>query len=417
MDQNNSNRIITTYFKAVCDAYRLGNVESSYNAPIMALFTDIGCAARDLSGERKGQTGENIDIKLWHSEDEVAETEPFAGVEVKKVGGIDKRALSQIKTEADRYGNAILTDNLEWRFWRAGDTEMYTGLRLIELADGKLVLKEENIELFISLVEDFLLRDPAQIKSSTKLAEYMAMHARTIRSIISGILKDDGSGQPLVNDNRKRLPMFMELYGLYSRIKSDLRPLMTSREFADMYAQTIVYGLFIARYNDTTPDSFDRYEAIKFLQEESELLKQFFMHIAGTGRKHPTLEGVIDKVCSLYRICNISALLERDERKDTIIHFYEEFLTFYDPALRKSLGVFYTPVQAVQYLISVVDRVLVDDFGIEGGLSNNEQITTKVPCEPYKVTKTKWADEMTISVPRVAILEIKTRYLIQRYAA
>ncbi len=56
----------------------------------MALFTDIGCAARDLSGERKGQSGENIDIKLWHTEEEVTETEPFAGVEVKKVGGIDK---------------------------------------------------------------------------------------------------------------------------------------------------------------------------------------------------------------------------------------------------------------------------------------------------------------------------------------
>ena len=143
-------------------------------------------------------------------------------------------------------------------------------------------MKEENVELFISLVEDFLLHDPAQIKSSTKLAEYMAMHARTIRSIISGILKDDENGQPLVNEFQKRIPMFPELYGLYSKIQSELRPLITSREFADMYAQTIVYGLFIARYNDTTPDSFDRYEAIKFLQEESELLKQFFMHITGT---------------------------------------------------------------------------------------------------------------------------------------
>ena len=405
MEKTNITEIITKYFKAVCDAYRLGNVESSYNAPIMALFMDIGCAARDLSGERKGQSGENIDIKLWHTEGEVTETEPFAGIEVKKVGGIDKRARSQIKIEADRYGNAILTDNLEWRFWRAGDTEMYTGLRIMELVNGELVLRKDNIELFFSLLEDFLLRDPAQIKSSTKLAEYMAMHARTIRSIISGILKDDGNGQPLLNDSQKKLPMFMELYGLYSRIKSDLRPLMNTREFADMYAQTIVYGLFIARYNDTTPDSFDRYEAIKYLQEESELLKQFFLHIAGTGRKHPTLEGVIDKLCSLYRICNISDLLEKDEKKDTIIHFYEEFLTFYDPVLRKSLGVFYTPVQAVQYLISFVDKILSEDFGIEGGLSNNDQITTKVPCAPYKIKKNKWSDEMTISVPRVAILD------------
>lgn len=396
---------IMDYYKSVCEAYRLGNVESSYNAPIITLFKHFSCAARDLSGERKGQTGENIDIKLWHSEEEVSETEPFAGIEVKKVGGIDKRALSQIKTEADRYGNAILTDNLEWRFWRAGDTEMYTGLKLIELVDGKLVLKEENIELFISLVEDFLLRDPTQIRSSSKLAEYMAMHARTIRSIITGILKDDGTGQPLVNDAQKKLPMFPELYGLYSRIKSDLRPLMNTREFADMYAQTIVYGLFIGRYNDTTPDSFDRYEAIRFLQEESELLKHFFMHIAGSGKKHPTLEGVIDKLCALYKICNIAELLGKDEQKDTIIHFYEEFLTFYDPALRKSLGVFYTPVQAVQYLIAAVDKILVEDFNIEGGLSNNEQMTVKVPCTPYQVSKNKWSEEKDVTVPRVAILD------------
>ncbi len=81
MEKTNITEIITKYFKAVCDAYSLGNVESSYNAPIMALFTDIGCAARDLSGERKGQSGENIDIKLWHTEEEVTETEPFAGVD------------------------------------------------------------------------------------------------------------------------------------------------------------------------------------------------------------------------------------------------------------------------------------------------------------------------------------------------
>ena len=105
--------IIIDYYKSVCEAYRLGNVESSYNAPIITLFERFGCAARDLSGERKGQTGENIDIKLWHSEEEISETEPFAGIEVKKVGGIDKRALSQIKTEADRYGNAILTAMLK----------------------------------------------------------------------------------------------------------------------------------------------------------------------------------------------------------------------------------------------------------------------------------------------------------------
>ena len=83
---------IKRYYQFVCEAYGLGNIESSYNTPIIALLTGFGCTARDMSGERSGQTGENIDIKLWHGGNDVTESEPFAGVEVKKVEGIDVRA-------------------------------------------------------------------------------------------------------------------------------------------------------------------------------------------------------------------------------------------------------------------------------------------------------------------------------------
>ena len=247
---------IHNYYKSVCEAYRLGNIETSFNAPIITLLTHFGCNARDLSGERSRQAGENIDIKIWQGDADITETEPFAGVEVKKVGGIDARARIQIKKEAALYGYAILTDNIVWQFWRAGEEKMYGGVQLMELADGKPVLKEENIELFISLVQDFLLQDPAQIRSSNKLAEYMAIHAKTIRSVITGILKEDADGLPLVDDRQKRLPLYPELYGLFSRIKADLRPLLRTRSFADMYAQTIVYGLFIARYNDAASKTF-----------------------------------------------------------------------------------------------------------------------------------------------------------------
>ena len=99
-------------------------------------------------------------------------------------------------------------------------------IKIIHKENDKLTLITENIELFFSLMEDFLLKNPAQIKSSSKLAEYMAMHARTIRSIITGILKSDENGQPLATDSQKSIPMFIELYGLYNRIKKDLRPAM-----------------------------------------------------------------------------------------------------------------------------------------------------------------------------------------------
>jgi len=399
---------IQEYYKSVCEAYRLGNIETSYNSPIIALLTQFGCNARDLSGERSRQAGENIDIKLWRGD--VTETEPFAGVEVKKANGIDTRAKNQIKKEAALYGYAILTDNLVWQFWRDSEDKMYSGVQLIELVDSKLILKEENIELFISLMRDFLLQDPAQIRSSNKLAEYMAIHAKTIRSVITGILKEDTDELPLVDDRQKRLPLFPELYGLFSRIRTDLRPLLNTRSFADMYAQTIVYGLFIARYNDATTSIFNRYEAISKLQEESALLNRFFEHITNTGTKHPTLDAVIDKLCALYQTCDISALLNSDKRGDTIVHFYEDFLTYYDPTLRKSLGVFYTPHQIVRYLVAMVDKLLVEDFCITGGLSNNDQIQVTVPSERYEIqkakgTKKEWRETKEITVPRVAILD------------
>lgn len=80
------NEHIQEYFKLACEAYRIGNIETSYNAPIMALMTQFGCIARDLSGGRSGQTGENPDIKIWRSDVEISETEPFSMIEVKKSG-------------------------------------------------------------------------------------------------------------------------------------------------------------------------------------------------------------------------------------------------------------------------------------------------------------------------------------------
>ena len=393
---------IEQYYKAVCEGYRLGNIESSYNPAIIALLSHFDCVPKDMSGERKGKAGENTDIKLWRVDDDTAETEPFAVVEVKKVGGIDPRAREQIKTASSIYGNAILTDNLEWRFYHANG-QMYTGLALIAKNGDELTLKTENIELFISLMQDFMLQDPVNIRSSSKLAGYMAIHANTIRQVLIGILKEDSEGQPLVNDRQKSLPMFMALYGLFSRIKTDLQQFLNTRSFADIYAQTIVYGLFIARYNDAQSKTFDRFEAIGKLQKESALLNRFFTHIT-SSEKHPTLDAVIDKLCNLYQTCDISALLSCDKRGDTIVHFYEDFLAFYDPALRKSLGVFYTPYQVVQYMVSMVDKLLVEEFGIEKGLANDQHFEIEVPSEEYLERK-KTHNTRKISVPRVAILD------------
>lgn len=407
-------KIINKYFKRVCDAYKLGNTETAYNAPIMDLLKEFDCTVVDLSGGRGGNLGENIDLKLWHSEEETSEISPFAAVEVKKINGIDERAKKNIIIETKSYGNVILTDNLRWEFWHLDENnepERYTGVQLIEFDGGKLKLKKENISLFVSLVKDFMLLSPTNIQSSKKLAEYMAIHARTIREVIFGVLKEDEQKLPLVNERQLKLPMFVELYGLFKKIRAELSSEIKTADFADMYAQTIVYGLFIARYNDPTPDNFNRSEALVLLQKESALLKLFFIHITTAQNEHPTLIAVIDKLCDLYKICDLSGLLDKEESRDTIVHFYEDFLSAYDPQLRKSLGVFYTPQPIVHYMISKVDEILVEEFNIQGGLSNNETFDYEVKSEEYSSSNRKNAvikNTKIINVPKVAILDPAT---------
>ncbi|MCL2239977.1 MAG: N-6 DNA methylase, partial [Defluviitaleaceae bacterium] len=400
---------IQAYQKAVDEKFRLGNIESSYNAPIADLLASFGCHVIDVSGARKGAKDENTDLLVWLDGEDANESEPFAAVEVKKLGDSRQPSRKQVKNAAAKYGYAIFTDNIRWEFWRGGEEKMYDGILLIESDDkGKPVITPESAEAFTILINSFLLQNPANIQSSNKLAEYMAKHAQTIRGHITRILKEDENGQPVTSQRQYDLPLFKELLGLYNRIKNDLRPYLDTRGFADMYAQTIVYGLFIARYNDEAASTFDRYKAIGRLKEESALLSRFFAHITNTGANHPTLDAVIDKLCSLYQLCDISTLLRCERGGDTIVHFYEDFLAHYDPALRKRLGVFYTPHQVVRYLVAMVDKLLVEDFNIAGGLSNNDTLQMTVDSEQYQISRAKSRATQEISVPRVAILDPAT---------
>ena len=391
-------KALINYCNEVNKYYKAGNIESSFNKPVIDLIQAFGCSAHDFSGERSGITGENIDIKLWHINEDINTIPPFGAIEVKKVGGEDDRARKQIIIEAKKFGNVILTDNAVWKFYHADSEQMYNGFKLLIKNDkNEFELDESKIDLFIATIKDFILEKPGNIRSSNRLAYYMSEYAKTIKTIVYNILKAD---------NKKA--MYDELFGLYSRIKEELLPDLEIREFSDMYAQTIVYGLFIARYNDKTMESFTRGEAIENLSKESHLLKQFFQHIATSDNLHPTLNDSIDKLCELYSLTDIKELLNQYEKKDAIVHFYEDFLTYYDLKQKKSFGAYYTPVSVVRYIVNMVDEVLINEFNINNGLANNDTITIKVKCDPYTIgtgKRQKTLTEKEIDVPKVAILD------------
>ena len=388
---------LKNYCKEVNKYYKAGNIESSYNKPVIDLIQSFGCTAHDFSGARGGNNGENIDIKLWHIDEDISQIPPFGAIEVKKIGGEDERARKQILIEAKAFGNVILTDNVVWKFYRADLDKMYNGfVLLVKNKNGEYEIDESKVELFIATIKDFILEKPTNIRSPKKLAYYMAEYAKTIKTIVYNILQ---------SGNTKSISMFNELNALFSKLQQDLLPDLTIKEFSDMYAQTIVYGLFIARYNDKTLSNFSRGEAIENLAKESHLLKQFFQHVATSNNLHPTLDDAINKLCNLFSLTNLQQILNQYEKKDTIVHFYEDFLTYYDLEQKKNFGAYYTPVQVVRFIIEMVDKVLVDEFKINGGLSNNETISIKVKSNPYQTKRKEWKDEKIIDVPKVAILD------------
>ena len=387
-------RALKKYCDEVNKYYKAGNIESSYNKPVIDLIQSFGCTAHDFSGARSGNNGENIDIKLWHSNEDINAMPPFGAIEVKKVGGKDNRAREQIIIESKKYGNVILTDNDIWEFYNSDSEKMYNGFHLLKKNNlNQFELNESKIDLFIATIKDFILVKPNNIKSPSRLAYFMSEYARTIKTIVYHILQADESK-----------PMFNELYALYSRIKQELLPDLKINDFSDMYAQTIVYGLFIARYNDKTPENFTRGEAIENLTKESHLLKQFFQHIATSENLHPTLNEAIDKLCKLYSLTDLRSLLEQYEKKDTIVHFYEDFLGYYDLKQKKKFGAYYTPVSVVRFMVNMVDEILVQDFNINKGLSDNDTITINVKSDGYLEGK-KMKYEKKIAAPKVAILD------------
>ncbi|MCL1986804.1 MAG: N-6 DNA methylase [Firmicutes bacterium] len=379
---------LKTYLKSVQTAYANGNEESGYYAPISTLLAYFEMTAKDVSSGRKGELGANPDIVLWQAGEDTAETPPFAAVEGKRIGSIDDRANTQALVSSRKYGNVILTNNLEWQFWRLenGTPIMYEQIQILQRQNNEISLINANCERFIILLNEFSLQNPQNISNPSQLATYMARRATKIKRIIFECL------------HAPKTAISSELNKLKTLMEKQLNVTPNDSDFADMYAQTIVYALFIARYNKPTEPNFTRYAAIEQLHSETELLSEFFSHIAMSRQTAPTLFSVIDNLCQLFQICNVSALLnsQNSDEKDPIIHFYENFLQEYSPALRRQMGVFYTPPQIVRFLVKTVDNILINDFGIIGGLANNDTI---------EISENEKNSENEKIAPRMAILD------------
>ncbi|HZK36903.1 MAG TPA: N-6 DNA methylase, partial [Aeromicrobium sp.] len=261
------------------------------------------------------------------------------------------------------YDNLLLTNVLEFRFYAHGETG--TPITLATVDKKTITVQTSAFEGLIDEFAAFLEQPPEKIRSARRLAEIMGGKARRIRAEANRLLSEPETKGKGIND-------------VYQLVRKTLSHDMTGEDFADMYAQTLVYGLFAARFHDPDLESFSRQEARDLIAQETDFLKHFFDHIAGASFPSD-LVLVVNELCEVLRVSNVRSIVSAHLKKgdhgglDPIIHFYELFLKEYDAEQRKDRGVYYTPTPVVRYIVRAVDRALIDHFGIANGLADSEK--------------------------------------------
>ncbi len=150
---------------------------------------------------------------------------------------------------------------------------------------------------------------------------------------------------------------------------------------SDLFFHTI-FKMFAARCNAKSGQDLNRQNAAHNLPKTNPFLRQMFGNIAGFDLDE-RITWAVDDLAELMRCTDVESILQdfgkRTRQEDPIVHFYETFLAAYDPKLRKSRGVYYTPEPVVSYLVRSVDHILKTDFGLSDGLADATKIQVKTP--------------------------------------
>ena len=300
---------------------------------------------------------------------------PIGYIEAKDIGKpLDSK---DYKEQFDRYRtaltNLIITDYLEFRLYREG--AFVLSVVIGDKQDNRIIARNENFEAFTDLIKDFCSHVGLTIKSASKLSKMMAGKARLLASVIEKALVPDSSDSILYE------PQNLNLHNQFEAFKQYLIHDITEKAFADIYAQTIAYGMFAARLHDPSLETFTRQEAAELIPKSNPFLRNLFQYVAGYDLDD-RIKWIVDALADIFRATKVSEVLKdfgkATEQRDPMIHFYETFLAEYDPRLRKSRGVYYTPEPVVNFIVRAVDDILKTEFGLQHGLADTSKVKIKV---------------------------------------
>ena len=353
--------IFNNYIQSISSKFsHLETSEMGYRADFEILLKGIfeSINIKRIDHDPKAKQGNKPDFIVMNKD------VPILYIEAKNIGvSLDKIEKSNQMARYFGYTNLVLTDYVEFRFYRNGLLyEEPIKIASYNLKNRIITPLSQNYEHAAKTLLDFTQSQKEPIKSGKHLSRIMGGKAQRIRDNIRHFLAFDSA------QNK-------ELIHIYKAIKKMLVHDLTIDAFSDMYAQTLVYGLFVARYYDDSPDTFSRQEARDLVPASNPFLQHFFDHIAGPNFDK-RLSYIVDELCVVFQHSDTKKLIEEYMGDaDPVIHFYEDFLKEYDPSLRKKMGAYYTPLPVVQFIIRSVDYILQKEFNLPNGLADTSKLS------------------------------------------
>jgi predicted helicase len=378
--------------------YRLGNAtEHTFRGDLQQLLESLVPTIR-ATNEPKRQKCGAPDYILTKKDI------PVGFIEAKDVGDkdLEGKKKSVNKEQFDRYkaslDNLIFTDYIDFHLYNDG--EFITKIAIAEITEKGIIALPQNFARFENLIKDFCVHIGQNIKSSKKLAEMMAGKARLLSDVIGKALTSDETHN---EDSTLKEQM--------TAFKSILIHDITPKGFADVYAQTIAYGMFAARLHDPTLDTFSRQEAAELIPKSNPFLRKLFGYIAGPDIDD-RIKWIVENLAEIFLACNVEEILKNygktTKMEDPIIHFYETFLAEYDPKLRKARGVWYTPAPVVNFIVRAVDDILKSEFDLPQGLADTSKTKININTQTPDKRSVTGYKQMEQEVHKVQILDPAT---------
>ena len=381
--------MIKTYLKNIYDIFVRGDAtEESYYSTLAGFLQNyskqkIKKQLQITTLPKKTEAG-NPDFRIWDG----ASHNIIGYVEAKNptIDYLEQiETTEQLKRYLKTFPNLILTNFFEFRLYRNGELidKVIIG-RSFTMHKLKTIPPAENEQDFLNLLEKFFSFSQPRLYDAESLARILADKTRFLRDeVITQELREEEEG-------KRR-----SIIGFYEAFKQYLISDLSKESFADLYSQTITYGLFAARTR--SKNSFNRKLAYDNIPRTIGILRDIFRFIS-LDEPPKQMEWIIDDISEVLAVTDVNKILHdyfhAGKGKDPIIHFYETFLAEYDPETREKRGVYYTPEPVVSYIVRSLHRILKIYFSKKDGFAS-EHVTV---LDPASGTLTFLAEASSLAV-------------------